>query len=159
MSGIIVGVDGSGHSQQALEWAIKEAAIRHVPLTVIAVHELMASSWMGRGVMYADENELAERVGRLARQQVDEILAKLGESSSELVAVRAISGSPAEELVTASKDADMIVMGSRGAGGFAQLLMGSVSAQVTHHAHCPVVIIPRRVAADGKQAAAALTSS
>ena len=52
------------------------------------------------------------------------------------------AGDPAEELVKASRDADMLVVGSRGSGGFARLLMGSVSSQVTHHAACPVVIIP-----------------
>ena len=51
-------------------------------------------------------------------------------------------GDPAEELVKASRDADLLVVGSRGSGGFARLLMGSVSSQVTHHAACPVVIIP-----------------
>ena len=53
-----------------------------------------------------------------------------------------MSGLPAEELLSAARDADMIVVGSRGAGGFARLLMGSVSTQITHHALCPAVIIP-----------------
>lgn len=141
MSGIIVGVDGSGHSQRALEWAIAEAAVRHAPLTVMTVHQLVAG-WTGRGVMYPDDNEGAERIGQIAKQDTDKILAGLGENRPPSVTVRAISGFPAEELLSASKDADMIVLGSRGAGGFSQLLMGSVSAQVAHHAHCPVVIVP-----------------
>ena len=53
-----------------------------------------------------------------------------------------VSGTPAHELLSAAKDADLIVVGSRGAGGFTRLLMGSVSTQVSHHAHCPVVVIP-----------------
>ena len=53
-------------------------------------------------------------------------------------------GDAAEELVNASRDADMLVVGTRGSGGFARLLMGSVSSQVTHHAACPVVVIPGR---------------
>jgi nucleotide-binding universal stress UspA family protein len=141
MAGIIVGVDGSAHSRRALEWAIKEAAIKHAPLTVLTVHQLVAG-WSGRGVMYADDNEQAERLGRVAKQDADKLLAELTGSRPESVTVRAISGFPAEELLTASKDADLVVLGSRGAGGFAQLMMGSVSAQVAHHAHCPVVIIP-----------------
>jgi nucleotide-binding universal stress UspA family protein len=56
--------------------------------------------------------------------------------------VSVVTGDAAEELVRASRDADMLVVGSRGSGGFARLLMGSVSSQVTHHATCPVVIIP-----------------
>jgi nucleotide-binding universal stress UspA family protein len=55
--------------------------------------------------------------------------------------VRAVTGFPAEELIKASGDADLLVVGSRGAGGFAKLIMGSVSDQVMHHAHCPVVVV------------------
>ena len=54
---------------------------------------------------------------------------------------QAVTGLPAEALLEAAADADMLVVGSRGAGGFKRLLMGSVSTQVTHHAHCPVVVI------------------
>ena len=56
--------------------------------------------------------------------------------------VEAISGLPADELIRASQDADLIVVGSRGTGGFARLLLGSVGSQVACHAHCPAVIIP-----------------
>jgi nucleotide-binding universal stress UspA family protein len=56
------------------------------------------------------------------------------------VTVRSVSGSPAEELIKAAAGADLLVVGARGSGGFARLLMGSVSSQVTHHAPCPVVI-------------------
>lgn len=141
MPGIIVGVDGSGHSQRALEWAMNEAAMRHSPLTVVVVHQLMVG-WAGRGVAFANEAELARQAGDEAKRETDEVLAKLGDGRPESVSVELRSGMPAEELLAAAKDADMIVVGSRGAGGFAKLVMGSVSAQVTHHAHCPVVVIP-----------------
>ena len=71
------------------------------------------------------------------------MLKQVGEESRPpSVTVRAVTGLPAEELLNAAADADMIVVGSRGAGGFKRLLLGSVSTQVTHHAHCPVVVIP-----------------
>jgi nucleotide-binding universal stress UspA family protein len=141
MSGIVVGVDGSGHSQRALEWAIKEAAIRQAPLTVVTVHQLVAG-YTGRGVAYPNDAELAEKARQAAELETDKLLADMGAERPASVTVVARSGFPAEELLTAANDADMLVLGSRGAGGFAQLLMGSISAQVTHHAHCPVVIIP-----------------
>ena len=59
------------------------------------------------------------------------------------MAVRAISGIPAQALIEASRNADLLVVGSRGGGGFANLAMGSTSSQVVHHAHCPVVVVPR----------------
>ena len=65
----------------------------------------------------------------------------LGEQAP-VVTVRSVSGSPAAELIKAGAGADLLVVGARGSGGFARLLMGSVSAQVTHHAPCPVVIVP-----------------
>jgi nucleotide-binding universal stress UspA family protein len=141
MPGIVVGVDGSGHSQRALEWAIGEAAVRHAPLTIVTVHQLVAG-YSGRGVPYPGDSEQAAKAGEVARQDADKILEGMGESRPASVTIDARSGFPAEELLTASEDADLLVLGSRGAGGFSRLLMGSVSSQVTHHAHCPVVIVP-----------------
>jgi nucleotide-binding universal stress UspA family protein len=142
MSGIIVGIDGSAHSRCALEWAVKEAAIRRTPLTVLTVHQAVVGYW-GSAVAYPGDDALAEQALKTAQEETDEVLDRLdGESRPSQVAVRAVSGLPAEELLNATVDADMIVVGSRGAGGFRKLLMGSVSSQVTHHAHCPVVVIP-----------------
>ena len=79
----------------------------------------------------------------MAQEETDDALSKLGdETRPPTVTVRAVTGLPAEELLAAAADADMIVVGSRGAGGFKRLLLGSVSTQVTHHARCPVVVIP-----------------
>jgi len=142
MSGIVVGIDGSGHSRRALEWALREAAIRRVPLTVITVHETYAG-YRGGGVIYPGDHAAAERARRAGQLEVEKALEELGGSRPESVTVQARSGTPAHELLSAARDADMIVVGSRGAGGFAWLLMGSVSTQVSHHAHCPVVIIPQ----------------
>ena len=70
------------------------------------------------------------------------MLAGLGGPHPEPVTVRAVDGVPAEALLGAAADADVVVVGARGSGGFARLRMGSVSDQVAHHAHCPVVIVP-----------------
>lgn len=92
--------------------------------------------------MYVGDAELADKAGQAAKTETDQVLAGLGESQPDSVNILLSSGLPAEELLESAKDADMIVLGSRGVGGFAQPLMGSVSAQVAHHAKCPVVIIP-----------------
>src|SRR6266478_4369933 len=117
MSGIIVGVDGSGHSQRALEWAMKEAAIRHLPLTVITVHEAIRGYYSGVAVFPADPARTEE--ARVAAQaETDKVLAGLDGPRPESVTVMAVHGFIVEELINAAKDADMIVVGSRGAGGF-----------------------------------------
>jgi len=141
MSGIIVGIDGSGHSQRALEWAMKEAAVRHAPLTVLTVNEAVAG-YFGGVTTYADDPARTER-GRVAAQaEADKVLADLDGPHPESVTVKAVHGFVVEELINAGKGADMLVLGSRGAGGFTRLLMGSTAGQVTQHAHCPVVIVP-----------------
>jgi nucleotide-binding universal stress UspA family protein len=76
------------------------------------------------------------------RDEARKAVAQLGENHPESITVLAESGSPADVLVSKSSDADLLVVGSRGGGGFSHLLMGAVSTQIAHHAHCPVVIIP-----------------
>jgi nucleotide-binding universal stress UspA family protein len=141
MPGIIVGADGSGHSQRALEWAMREAAIRHAPLTVLTVTEAIAS-YSGKPVIYPDDAERTEAARQAVQAETDRVLAGLQGPQPESVTVTAVHGFPAEELISAGRDADMMVLGSRGAGGFTRLIMGSVASQVTHHAPCPVLIVP-----------------
>jgi nucleotide-binding universal stress UspA family protein len=141
MPGIIVGIDGSDRSERALEWAVNEAAMRNAPLTVLTVRQVAQGHWGGT-VAHPEDHALAEESRQVAQEATDKALAQLGEARPASVAVRVVSGIPAEQLLDAAKDADMIVVGSRGAGGFARLLMGSVSTQVTYHAHCPIVVIP-----------------
>ena len=142
MPGIIVGIDGSDHSRRALEWAIREAAVRHAPLTVFTVQATLIGYW-GSPVLYPGDEDLAEQGRKTAQAETDSVLEKIGpESRPSSVTVRAVSGLPAEALLEAAADADMLVVGCRGAGGFKRLLMGSVSTQVTHHAPCAVVVIP-----------------
>jgi nucleotide-binding universal stress UspA family protein len=140
MSGIIVAVDGSGHSQRALEWAIKEAAIRHAPLTVLTVHEAIKSTY-GGPLRFSDDPLRTEETRKAAQAETDKVLAELAAPLPEPVTVKAIHGFPVDVLIAVSKDADLLVMGSRGAGGFARLVLGSVADQVVQHAHCPVLIV------------------
>jgi nucleotide-binding universal stress UspA family protein len=141
MSGITVGVDGSGHSQRALEWALKEAALRHVPLTVLTVHEAIRGYYSGVAV-YGDDPARTEQARQAAQAETDKVLAGLDGPRPESVTVKAVHGFPVDELIKASKDADMIVLGSRGVGGFTRLMLGSTAGQVVEHAYCPVLIVP-----------------
>jgi nucleotide-binding universal stress UspA family protein len=141
MPGILVGIDGSGHSQRALEWAMKEAALRHVPLTVLTVHEAV-KGYYGGVATYPDDPAETEQAQVAAQTETDKVLAGLDGPHPEPVTVTAVHGFPVDELIAAGKDADMIVVGSRGAGGFTRLMMGSVAEQVTRHASSPVLVVP-----------------
>lgn len=136
MSGIIVGIDGSRHSQVALEWAMREATVRRQPLSIITVLQLNAVGWHGFVVYPADEEIVTQ-----AHEAVAKAAAQLGETAPPTT-VQVVVGMPAEVLLEASRNADLLVVGSRGTGGFGKLMMGSVSGQVTQHAQCPVVTVP-----------------
>ncbi|HTT53799.1 MAG TPA: universal stress protein [Streptosporangiaceae bacterium] len=147
MTGITVGFDGSHGAQRAVEWALREASVHRAPLTVLAVHPVAASGWTGSPIMLPPDETAVQQARQAADEAVAKASAELGDSGAPSVQVRALSGFPVEELITASANADLIVVGSRGSSPFQRLLLGSVSAAVLHHAHCPVVVVP-----DSKQA-------
>jgi nucleotide-binding universal stress UspA family protein len=140
----VVGIDQSPHAHQALEWAVREAALRNADLTVMSVISAQASPFTGNPLSVPDSGELTARAQQEAEDSVAKALDGLGDSKPASVTVKAFTGYPARVLVDASKDADLVVVGSRGTGGFAELVLGSVSSQVAHHAACPVVIVPSR---------------
>src|SRR5579875_1716554 len=115
MSGIVVGVDGSPHSERALGWAMREAALRQVPLTVLTVRPTIISHATGQPVVYPGDGLFLETAKQA--EEVEKVSAQLGEARPASVTVRAVIGFPAQELIDASHDADMIVVGSRGGGG------------------------------------------
>ncbi len=141
MSGIFVGVDGSHHSGAALDWALREAGIRNEPVTVITVQVVPTSGW-GGSVRYPEDQASRADAQKAVQESVDKAAAQLGDAAPRSITVQAILGQPAEQLIEASKNAGLLVVGSRGTGGFARLLLGSVSTQVAEHAHCPIVIVP-----------------
>jgi nucleotide-binding universal stress UspA family protein len=141
MPGILVGVDGSAHSQLALEWAAKEAGLRHTSLTVLTVHQAVRGFWGGTQHYQGDE-DLVEKGRQAAQAETDKVVTGLGAAAPTSVTVKATQGIPAEEILNEGADVDMIVVGSRGGGGFARLLLGSVSSTVAEHAKVPVMILP-----------------
>src|SRR5215469_2860172 len=142
MSGIVVGIDGSHHASHALDWAMTEAGVRKADLTVIAVNSVPAGYWTKSPVTTAGDTERVEEIRKSAQEEVDKAAAALGDQQPKSVSVVALSGFPVQTLVDASEQSDLLVVGSRGGGGFGALFLGSVSSQVVHHAKCPVVVIP-----------------
>jgi nucleotide-binding universal stress UspA family protein len=140
MPGIVVGVDGSSHSRKALERAAAEAVAHGAPLTVLTIHQAVRDVY-GSVSHYQDDAALTDKANEAAHAETDQVLAALG-SQPASVTVTAVHGLPVDELIKASQGADMLVLGRRGTGGFARLTMGSVTSQVAHHAHCPVLIVP-----------------
>ena len=142
MPGIVVGVDGSDHSHRALIWAMRQAAAEHAALTVLAVRPepVRPATGIYWGVhAYPEDSHNADVARKAVGQIVEQAKSEIGETAPQ-VTVNVVTGNPAQELISASHDADLVVVGSRGNGGFAWLL-GSVSSKVAHHAACPVVII------------------
>jgi nucleotide-binding universal stress UspA family protein len=122
---------------KSLDWALDEAALRHTSVTVLAVAPAAASIW-GIAGQFDPSPETQQKVKASAEEIVKEAADRHGQLQ---VTVLTVSGVPADEIIKASENADLVVVGARGAGGFARLSMGSVSSQVAHHAHCPVVIV------------------
>ena len=130
---IVVGVDGSEQSLAALHWAVDEARLRHGTVRLITAWHYPPVPSTVEDSGSNDSFHAAERVQADALKAVD----------AEGVDIKGVlvRESPATALLDAAKDADLLVVGSRGHGGFAGLLLGSTSSQVAHHAPCPVLVV------------------
>ena len=117
MPGITVGIDGSDHSVKALEWAIKEAAIQHSPVTVLTVHLVPRSGWTGNPIVLPPDAAELEKARQTAEELIGKVTSQLGGAQPAAVTVSAVNGFPAQELIEASHDADLIVVGSAAAAG------------------------------------------
>ena len=139
MGKIVVGVDGSPGSRAALRWAHAEATLRGATLEALTVWQFpVMTSLPAFGAMAPPED-----LGTDAEQLLLEILGQEGVAPTDDVPVRALvsEGAAAPALLEASHDADLLVVGSRGHGGFSGLLLGSVSQHCTTHGTCPVVVV------------------
>ena len=96
----------------------------------------------GGTLHYAGDESLTEKAREAAQAETDKVLAALGGARPASVTVKATNGQPAEEILNEGADADLIVLGSRGGGGFSRLLQGSISSHVAEHAKVPVTITP-----------------
>lgn len=131
---IVVGVDGSDPSRAAMDWAVEEARLRNGQVLALSawhypyVGDAMGQVWVYQGI---EED---------ARAVLEEELHRVGDRG---VAVTGslVQGNAASALVDASQHADLVIVGSHGRGGFAGMILGSVSTQTVHHAHCPVLVV------------------
>ncbi|HET7329061.1 MAG TPA: universal stress protein [Nocardioidaceae bacterium] len=132
---VVVGVDGSGPGRRALVWATGEAVQRDAPLHIVHAFPF--------DLMVAPEDDPHVR---LASQQLLDVAAHARQLAGEAVEVSSalVDGLPARSLTEESRRCALLVLGTRGHGGFANLLLGSTSVHVTTHAACPVVVVPDR---------------
>ena len=128
---VVVGVDGSEGSDRALAWAAAEADRRNAILDVVTA--------FNPGYEFITPDEVQGSMQAVIDRAIGQVAA-----SYPTVSVEGVhhEGSPAEILINAGHHADLLVVGSRGRGGFRGLLLGSVSQQCSQHADCPVVIVP-----------------
>ena len=136
---IVVGVDGSPGSRKALTWAAAEAANHGSDLVVVNAweHTLLPPA----GSLSVSEHYVPDPSQRTADDLLQVIKEELGEVPPVLVEPRVKQGRPAKVLIEESADADMLVVGPRGHGGFAGLVLGSVSQHVAAYAKCPVTVV------------------
>jgi nucleotide-binding universal stress UspA family protein len=141
METIVVGVDGSAGARAALEFAAREATLREARLRIVCAWEIPPAVYGGGFAPTLDQPTLdGFRDG--AEIIVDEAAAAAKELQPTIECEgKAVQGQPAEALLQEARDADLIVVGNRGHGGFASLLLGSVSHQVVQHAPCPVTVV------------------
>jgi nucleotide-binding universal stress UspA family protein len=148
---IVVGVDGSEESKTALRWAVEEAELRGARLRVVYAYDLKVA-W--RQFTYAEEmtqeqmagiqrkmQQEAEEARRHAEGLVQGLVHEIAGRDAKIETVVLQAHHPADALVEQSENAKMLVVGSRGRGGFTGLVLGSVSQQCLHHAKCPVLVI------------------
>jgi nucleotide-binding universal stress UspA family protein len=155
---IVVGVDGSSPSERAVAWALEEAQ-RRGDATVVLVHTYrppVVPERYGYEEVYLppevartieeQRQTFREQVDDAARQEAEGLVARVVEAAGgapegPTLKTVALAGDAAKRLVEISGDADLLVVGSRGRGGFKGLLLGSVSQQCLHHARCPVAVV------------------
>ena len=137
---IVVGVDGSPSAGEALRWAVRQAELTGATVeAVIAWHPpLMVGGYGWPPVGVLETTDFGKLAGRVL---ADSIAAAVGSESPVPVTPVVAEGNPAQVLLDAAAGADLLVVGSRGHGGFAEALLGSVSQHCVHHARCPVVVI------------------
>jgi nucleotide-binding universal stress UspA family protein len=143
MDEFVVGLDGSDQSRLALRWAASVAERRNVPLCIFA-----SWTYSGTAILQPSSQPL-ESAEDMDRRTLDDLTAVVDKELGELppfANVAALRGPPAAALIQRVDDSSVLVLGSRGRGGFAGLMLGSVSRECIEHAPCPVVLVQHETA-------------
>ncbi len=144
---VVVGIDGSHAARHALAWAFAEAEQRGAELDVVTAWDLPYQWAQGFNTKWADDADaFAKAAADEAATEVDELLD--GKPRPSWLHIRSVEGAPAPVLLRWARGADLLVVGSRGRGGFKDLLLGSVSTACVHHTPCPIAVIPDPVTAE-----------
>ena len=133
---IVVGIDGSEGSKHALRWAVRQAGFTGAAVEAVSAWEYPAYFGWAQGM--PSDYDLAGFAQQALTETLDEVL---GPERPTWLRTRVVQGHPAQVLVEASAGAELLVVGSRGYGGLADVMLGSVSTYCVHHAHGPVTII------------------
>jgi len=154
--GVVVGVDGSEQSLRAAHWAAAEAHRRKLPLTVVTAYSIpaFAASSMDGGYALMDDSALRQGSEKVLEQAAEFLRDYQGEVHYEVE-----SGDPAGVLLDYSHDAVVLVVGSRGRGGFLGRLLGSVSSALPAHAKCPTVLVPLKFSSKESNAVTTATGA
>ncbi len=149
---IVVGIDGSPGSDAALRWAVAEARLRGSRLRVIHAYPdppaLLTEGGFGVGGMpapavpVADAEEVRRAAETQSRAMIEQALERASPTDGLEIEVAPLQGAPVQRLIESARGAELLVVGSRGRGGFLGLLLGSVSQQCAQHPPCPLVILP-----------------
>jgi nucleotide-binding universal stress UspA family protein len=137
---IVVGVDGSPESVAALQFAYDEARLRGRPLRVVCVWSAAGAAYVGEA--FTPTADFFLEAEHHAEDVLRDALERLGPDPGVVVEAISVEGSPADELIEQAREAELLVVGSRGRGATKSLLLGSVSRSVAHHTRCPIVIVP-----------------
>jgi len=139
---VVVGVDGSASSLAALRWAVRQAGLTGGVVEAVVAWEYPSYYWYGWPPPSTGDSADWEAN---ARQILDEAISKSTSPDDPVeIRTRVVKGNPAGVLINAAHDADLLVVGNRGHGGFTEALLGSVGQHCTQHARCPVVVVRGR---------------
>jgi len=148
MKTFVVGIDDSEPATGALRWALAESQAHGARLVVVHAWDW---PYVGEFGAFVNERLATADFDHAAAEVLHAMVAAARDPATDDVEVeeRVVRGAPAQALLEAAAGADLLIVGSRGRGGFTGLLLGSVSQQCAQHATCPVVLVPRTVSGGG----------